>query len=207
VIPHTYIVVATLSDKRWFDLDAVRGPGSDNTHARLAKGAAPRPTSGKKSDNPNNNFGSMDEVETTGAPPLDYWTDTDDVVRRRLTAMMCPLRVCTVCGEPSRRIVETEHSTGETNGHRGRGVGSPTRGGDMARVHGSEVTTLGWSDCGHNQYRTGMVLDPFSGSGTTLAVAQGCGRDAVGIELYPHNADLIADRCGLFLTVEGPDAA
>jgi DNA modification methylase len=52
-----------------------------------------------------------------------------------------------------------------------------------------------------------MVLDPFSGSGTTLAVAQGCGRDATGIELYPHNADLIADRCGMFLEIDGGDDA
>jgi hypothetical protein len=61
--------------------------------------------------------------------------------------------------------------------------------------------TLGWTDCGHNQWRTGLVLDPFAGSGTTLAVAQGCGRDATGIELYPASAELARERCGLFLTV------
>jgi DNA modification methylase len=57
------------------------------------------------------------------------------------------------------------------------------------------------------KWRQGVVLDPFAGSGTTLAVAQGCGRDAIGIELYPHNADLIADRCGMFLEVDGGDDA
>jgi hypothetical protein len=47
--------------------------------------------------------------------------------------------------------------------------------------------------------RAGRVLDPFCGSGTTLAVATGCGRDAIGIELYEHNAHLIRERVGMFL--------
>jgi site-specific DNA-methyltransferase (adenine-specific) len=51
------------------------------------------------------------------------------------------------------------------------------------------------------------VLDPFAGSGTTLAVATGCGREAIGIELYEANAELIRDRLGMFLTVDGEGAA
>jgi len=41
----------------------------------------------------------------------------------------------------------------------------------------------------------GVVLDPFAGSGTTLAVANRLGRHAVGIELNPAYADLIRRRC------------
>jgi hypothetical protein len=61
--------------------------------------------------------------------------------------------------------------------------------------------TTGWTDCGHNTWRNGHVLDPFAGSGTTISVAHGCGRDATGIELYEANADLIADRLGMFLEI------
>jgi hypothetical protein len=62
-------------------------------------------------------------------------------------------------------------------------------------------TTLGWSDCGCDDWRPGLVLDPFAGSGTTLAVATGHGRDAIGIDLDARNAELARDRCGMFLTI------
>lgn len=43
--------------------------------------------------------------------------------------------------------------------------------------------TVGWTDCGHEAWRRGVVLDPFVGSGTTLKVAAEKGVDAVGIDL------------------------
>jgi site-specific DNA-methyltransferase (adenine-specific) len=56
---------------------------------------------------------------------------------------------------------------------------------------------------GHDDWRPGLVLDPFAGSGTTLAVATGHGRDAIGIDLDERNAELALDRVGpMFLTVE-----
>lgn len=42
---------------------------------------------------------------------------------------------------------------------------------------------------------------------TTLAVATGHGRDAIGIDLDPRNADLARERIGMFLTLaEGAPA-
>jgi site-specific DNA-methyltransferase (adenine-specific) len=40
----------------------------------------------------------------------------------------------------------------------------------------------------------GLVLDPFAGSGTTLAVARKTGRRAIGIELLRDCCDLAVDR-------------
>jgi hypothetical protein len=45
----------------------------------------------------------------------------------------------------------------------------------------------------------GTVLDPFAGSGTTLAVATGHGHGAIGIDIDERNADLAMDRVGPLL--------
>ena len=47
-----------------------------------------------------------------------------------------------------------------------------------------------------------MVLDPFAGSGTTLAVTTGHGRNAIGIDLDERNLKLARQRVGFFLVEE-----
>jgi hypothetical protein len=113
---------------------------------------------------------------------------------------MCPRRVCVECGEPSRWIVRHDDWPTRTTDPLINDGGNGT--------HGNRVAirkTLGWSDCGHDQWRHGTVLDPFVGSGTTLAVASGMGRDSVGIDLDERNADLARERVGMFLEVDYPD--
>ena len=46
-------------------------------------------------------------------------------------------------------------------------------------------------DCSH---RGGIILDPFAGSGTTLAAAERTGRRGFGIELDPHYVDVALRR-------------
>ena len=57
-----------------------------------------------------------------------------------------------------------------------------------------QAPTLGWSDCGHDDYVPGVVLDPFAGTGTTLAVADLHGRDAIGVDLDERNRVLYPRR-------------
>ena len=160
-----------------------------------------------------------------GAPPLDTWiiptqpykgshyaTFPDDLVVKPVR-MMCPERVCRVCGEPSRRIVgdaEYVKPNGDRHDFHG-GALEPATGpvGKRNTQTGSDNgnysavrPTLGWTDCGHDDWRNGLVLDPFAGSGTTLGVAIGHGRDAIGIDLDERNAELARERVGMWLTVE-----
>ncbi len=62
----------------------------------------------------------------------------------------------------------------------------------------STYETIGWQPtCTHEAERIPcIVLDPFAGSGTTLAVAVANGRHAVGIELNRDYLDLAHQRIG-----------
>ena len=218
------MVIACTSRTRYFDLDSVREPSSPNTNARTAKGVAARPNDCKTSPDGNRDSLSIQHRHDT-APPLDHWwADPDDTFDQdawlipthgfpgahyatfppalcvRPIEAMCPRRVCTVCGEPSRRIVELE-SHGEwcrtDLADSSVNHGGPGTHGDRTR----QSTTLGWSDCGHNAWRPGIVLDPFGGSGTTAVVATGHGRNCLLIDLDERNADLARNRVGMFLSV------
>lgn len=156
-----------------------------------------------------------------GAPPLDWWNIPTQgfkgshyatwpknlLVKPILT--MCPEKVCVTCGEPSRRIAETTNSIGEATERRSwrndpENIGAGHTG-EITRSISSAPTanrvTLGWTDCGHDDWRRGVVLDPFAGSGTTLEVATGLGRSCIGIDLDERNVVLAERRVGMFLTV------
>lgn len=230
----SYMTVATKARDRWFDLDAVRQPYSGNSHPRTAKGVGRQQRTAKAA--PDGNRDTLDDVNNdgAGAPPLDHWWHDDvfeqdawlistepyrgshyatwprDLLTKPIAAM-CPLRVCTVCGEPSRRLVEQTENYAATRRSSSE-AGTDLRAQRAAVGHTAtnrkdraprDVTTTGWTDCGHDAWRAGVVLDPFAGSGTTLAVATGHGRDAIGIDLDARNADLALERVGpMFLTVE-----
>jgi hypothetical protein len=48
-------------------------------------------------------------------------------------------------------------------------------------------------------WRSGLVLDPFFGTGTTGAVASSLGRDCIGIDLDERNVSLVDERLGIWL--------
>jgi site-specific DNA-methyltransferase (adenine-specific) len=217
----SYITVACRGARRYFDLDAVRSePNEANArpNSPMSTTASMGHPSGAR---------ATSRAVATGAPPLDWHTDhhPEDgdwlwkmstqpyagshyatfpmALPKRLIEAMCPLRVCTVCGRPSERITEALRVT-DGNFNRPHAIAkSETNGATFASNADTYRTTLGWSDCGHDQWRTGNVLDPFAGSGTTLEAAQAVGRHAIGIDLDTRNADLAQSRVGMFLTVEG----
>lgn len=262
------MIVACTGGKRWFDLDAVRSEPihgytstrGEHTHREIA-GQPQRKT------NPLNDDGERIDCNPNGAPPLDYWvipthpykgshyaTFPPALIVKPIEAM-CPRKVCLECGEPSVRVVDRTNATG-VGFRMNRQPGNERDGGPTTNApRAAEVTTLGWSCCGHgdgcmptlwrtamaeveqgkgpdgkwydldewdleveptatrtkrkrkrvldtvgacagNHWRPGLVLDPFGGSGTTLAVATGHGRDGIGIDLDQRNVDLARQRVG-----------
>lgn len=209
----TDMVIATRAKDRYFDLDAVR------TEAQVQMGREVEGNNVKGSDSDSFRFAKRVDSNPAGAPPLDTWvipthpykgahyaTWPPDLCVRPIKAMV-PMRVCRVCGEPSRRLVgDAEY----VNARSGEVVdkaewldGELQRQGAIGRDNGAlrSAPTLGWTECPCAQWRNGIVLDPFAGSGTTLAVATGLGRDAIGIDIATRNADLARERVGMFLEV------
>ena len=212
----SYMTIATRARDRWFDLDAVRTePGPPGGSATPGD----RKVTGARQDD---GTPHITNNHPAGAPPLDWWNVSTEpysgshyatwprkLLDRPIKAM-CPIQVCTTCGEPRRRIVEkspeyaaTRSAVGDFKSGRDRsgGLNGTTQYHEGVHMDRADNVTVGWTDCGHDTWRNGIVLDPFAGSGTTLAVATGHGRDAIGIDLDERNANLAAERIGMFLTV------
>lgn len=216
------MVIACVGRRRYFDLDAVRSPYKFPDQVRA-------PLSNYNNAEGGDNYrrgliGEFRAKDGAGAPPLDHWWEDDDrfdqdawhiptqsykgahyatwperLVVRPILAM-CPERVCTACGVPSKRLVASSryvegHPSEKRIGNEESMAGEPRQ--DRSNGQNTFVVrdTLGWSNCGHDAWRNGVVLDPFAGSGTTLAVAVGHGRDAIGIDIDDRNRQLVEERC------------
>jgi hypothetical protein len=110
----------------------------------------------------------------------------------RLVLSMCPAEVCGTCGEPRRRVEKSIRLGDES--HANPWDAQCKTGGPWTSGLATRPETLGWTDCGHDNYRPGTVLDPFAGTGTTLAVADCHGRDAIGIDIDERNHALYPAR-------------
>ena len=220
----SYITVACKGSKRYFDLDAVRVEPAAHS-SRYPRDGEQYPPAGDTGARKDDGQPRMSAGHPAGSPPLDWHADghPEDgdwlwklstspykgahyatfpmALPKRLIEAMCPLKVCTVCGQPSTRVIENHGSPYTVTYHQGQAGGSAT-GGMGGHVATRNITTIGWTDCGHDTWRTGIVLDPFAGSGTTLDAAQAVGRHALGIDLDPRNADLARARVGMFLDVD-----
>jgi site-specific DNA-methyltransferase (adenine-specific) len=221
------LVIACTSDKRWFDLDAVRTPHGENatTYDRRSRAI-------DKGDQGMNGTRTADN-HPAGAPPLDHWVIPPGGYTGSHYAVFppalldkpieacCPRRVCRTCGTPSRRLTESEPGAGV--GHQGQNGGGQTLGGHPdghpSQMGVRQATTIGWTSCdcpgtdgiridGYHTgtgWRPGLVLDPFGGSGTTGVVASGRSRDCILVDLDDRNADLARERLGMFLEVTHHD--
>ena len=81
-------------------------------------------------------------------------------------------------------------STGRPDGAERRNP----RGGQKEWDSYQRAEQTGWTDCGHNNYQPGVVLDPFLGSGTTAVVARKMGLKCVGVELNQEYIEMIRRR-------------
>lgn len=198
----SYITVACRGTGRYFDLDAVREP--HKREDRLNNPAGSPPLDWHADDHPEDG----DWLWRLPTQPYrgSHYAAFPLALPRRMILAMCPQRVCTVCGWPSERIVgDTNYERtdsdrvparlAQSNGHRiAPGVNQHHQADGANTSVVAHRTTVGWTDCGHDAWRAGRVIDPFGGSGTTAVAAALEHRDAVLIDLDARNVDLVDGR-------------
>jgi len=107
----------------------------------------------------------------------------------------CPQWICRACGKPRIRITEVKYvTTGSQKGIKQQTAGFRVNRPYEVRKEASH-RTIGWTDCGCNAgWESGIVLDPFMGSGTVAVVAEKLNRKWIGIELNEEYCEITKKR-------------
>ncbi len=197
----------------FYDAEAVKEEGAVPSGTRAAKG------SNVRSELKDVNGRPPEYWEYTGTRNLRsvWWIGTKPFAGSHFAVMPTELAelcimagtsergCCPACSAPWVRRTASEVSLSSGSGKSGRkptgkGAGGvQTESGDYDIRMGPVVTTatVGWQpscDCPAADPVPCIVIDPFSGAGTTALVADRLGRSAIGIELNPDYAAMGSER-------------
>ncbi len=204
----------------WYDLDAIREEHearewSKDERKRGWDNGEGQPQHVRCGNNPaGKNPGDVFEITTKPFPEAHFAVYPPELCEKPIKATVPP-KVCVECGAPYEREVERKGlSDEEIRQHfpeRDCGVSSDRNDQTKHQINHGERQELkkklgkdsefkGWNttcDCDTDTTRSGIILDPFAGAGTTLLKAKELGRKFVGIELNPEYADMARARVGL----------
>jgi DNA modification methylase len=212
---HEYVFLLTKSERYFYDAAAVSEAAEGKSGSYFG--------SKKQEGTKRQDIGRDCQTEWATRNRRSVWTITTkpysgahfavmpaDLVEPCIRAGTSEEGCCQTCGAPWERVVERGDvpmtarrqrlSMTQRAGHpayaetlRPSSLGAGSGGDVPAR----SITTTGWQpscDCDAHQPVPCTVLDPFAGSGTTLAVAAELGRNAIGCELNPEYIALADQR-------------
>ena len=208
---HEYIFLLSKKDKYYYDNEAIkeksiyagddRGSRHDSrrcTDMNSVSGV----TSGMK------NKRSVWTVATKPYKEAHFATYPPDLIEPCILAG-CPEKVCVECGNPQVKEFyrKEKYNVGYGNQHTPKGTHKKIGGVYQKWLEENPPKITIKPSCGCNKsFKSGTVLDPFGGAGTTGLVADRLGRNTTLIELNKSYADIMELRFSndnsLFLDLE-----
>lgn len=129
--------------------------------------------------------------ENTSPSSDDHYAMYPEKLLVRMIEAGCPKEICNSCGIPRKKVTEMGDVVDTGGGSKRSGAGLNSK----PNIDQKERISKGYSDCGCNAgYHPGIILDPFSGSGTTGITARKLNRNYINIEIHPDNVELNQDR-------------
>jgi DNA modification methylase len=207
---HENIFLLTKSAQYYYDAEAIAEPSKypeDDRGGRVAEEHKRFPTekiNGIRASGvyPTRNARDVWEIATQSYSGAHFATFPDDIPERCIMAGTSAHGCCKACGAPWERVVDS-HRMNRTESPKGDPRYRPnTYRGTYEHINGkadaeyTERRTSGWTptcEC-EAEVIPCTVLDPFAGSGTTVAVAMNLGRTGIGIELNPQYIELAHKR-------------
>ena len=136
---------------------------------------------------------------TSGIEGIDHFALFPEALASRLITAFCPREVCPECGHIRTRVVEPTGNMITMGGYGSKTAdcinASPTS--SLRTKQVIEKHTTGWTSCScSKEFEPGVVLDPFSGAGTSLLSARNLGRSTIGIEISADYCRIAKNRIG-----------
>ena len=226
---HEYVFLLTKSARYFYDAESVREPIRGSSLRRLRHHLPnPRDNPHYHSKHPHGDFRrfpmlantdpggrnlrSVWQIATQPYPGAHFATFPEALAEVCIRAGTSAKGVCASCGTPWQHKVVARgggighdwHPNKSLAMGRGQGIAVPAiHDGTYRRVD------LGFHpgcSCESHEVLPSVVLDPFMGSGTVLAVARRLGRRSVGIDLNPKYAILAKERIDAAVASLAPPA-